>query len=354
MIKKFWIVLIFVILLCGCTSDNIEEITFSSWGSVTEIEILNHIIEDFEKENPDIKVRFMHTPQNYFQKLHLLFASNTAPDVVFINNLHLPLYASHLCDLSSYINKNDFYMQAIESLSYNGKLYAVPRDVSNLVFYVNSDLMHLPNTDWTLPELLKMAQSVSGNGVWGVSYEDEMYFVLPYLAYFGENIEDVNIENAVGIRYYKDLQLKHHVAPTKSQIGSSTSAQMFLDKKLAMYLSGRWMYPKINERATFNWAIVPFPQGKNPLPCDASGWAISENSKHKASAIKFVQYLSSEKSAEYFATTGLIVPARIKASEKLNNSKHNEYVFIEVVNQSQANIVNKNYKKISDKIKLVL
>ena len=354
MIKKLCIFLISMLLFSGCSSKKYEEITFSSWGSITEVNILNRIIKDFEQENPDIKIKFMHTPQNYFQKLHLLFSSNTAPDVIFINNLYLPLYSSQLYDLTSYVNKDDFYSQSLESLSNNGKLYAIPRDVSNLVFYINTDLVTLPDKDWTLSDLLQLSKNISGNGVWGVSYEDEVYFVLPYISYFGENIEEMSVEDLAGIHYYKDLQLKYNVSPTKSQIGSSTSAQMFLDKKLAMYLSGRWMYPKITEKATFNWAIAPFPQGKNPLPCDASGWAVSAASKHKPSAIKFVQYLSSEKSAEYFADTGLIVPARIEASKKLNNREHNEYIFTEIVTNSKANTVSKNYKKIADKVKSIL
>lgn len=43
-------------------------VQFASWGSESEISILKPILKDFEKENPDIKVDFMHIPQNYFQK----------------------------------------------------------------------------------------------------------------------------------------------------------------------------------------------------------------------------------------------------------------------------------------------
>jgi multiple sugar transport system substrate-binding protein len=74
-------------MLCGCSDKSREEITFATWGSVTEVGITKKIISEFERNNPDIDVKFMHIPQNYFQKIHLLFASSTAPDVIFINNL---------------------------------------------------------------------------------------------------------------------------------------------------------------------------------------------------------------------------------------------------------------------------
>ena len=84
MLKKLLILLLIPFILCACEKKTKEEITFSSWGSVTEVRIINKIISDFEHENPDIKVHFLHIPQNYFQKIHLLFASSQAPDVIFI------------------------------------------------------------------------------------------------------------------------------------------------------------------------------------------------------------------------------------------------------------------------------
>ncbi len=342
--KKLLTLILALVLLCGCTKKTQEEITFSSWGSVSEVKILNKIISDFETENPDIKIKFMHIPQNYFQKIHLLFASNTAPDVIFMNNLNLPIYANYLEDLSDEINPDDFYPQSIEGLSSEGKMLAIPRDISNLVFYINLDLIKKPSENWTLEEFLQIAQNTTKNGIFGVSFEEDIYWALPYLQAFDESILEDNPQK--GLNFYKDLRDKYKVAPSKSQVGSSTLAQMFLDKKIAMYLSGRWMYPKISEKADFNWAVVTFP-GDKGVPCDSSGWAISKNSKHKDSAKKFVQYLSSEKSSEYFTQTGLIVPARIKTSNLIE-----EKAFLNAIKTSVKTPINKDYKKITDKYRI--
>ncbi|MCM1002734.1 MAG: sugar ABC transporter substrate-binding protein [Candidatus Gastranaerophilales bacterium] len=342
--KKLLTLILALVLLCGCTKKTQEEITFSSWGSVSEVKILNKIITDFETENPDIKIKFMHIPQNYFQKIHLLFASNTAPDVIFMNNLSLPIYANYLEDLSDEINPDEFYPQSIEGLSSEGKVLAIPRDISNLVFYINLDLIKKPSENWTLEEFLQIAQNATKNGVFGVSFEEDIYWALPYLQAFDESILDDNPQK--GLKFYKDLRDKYKAAPSKSQVGSSTLAQMFLDKKIAMYLSGRWMYPKISEKADFNWAVVTFP-GDKGVPCDSSGWAISKNSKRKDSAKKFVQYLSSEKSSEYFTQTGLIVPARIKTSNLIE-----EKAFLNAIKTSVKTPVNKDYKKITDKYRI--
>ena len=219
-----------------------------------------------------------------------------------------------------------------------------------LVFYINLDLIAKPRANWTIDEMLKLALEAKQKGVYGISFEPEIYWMLPYLSYYGEIFDkNFDVETSSGMQFYKELRDKYKVAPTKSQVGSSTLAQMFLDGNIAMYLSGRWIYPKIKEQAGFNWMVQSFPIGESPLPCDCSGWAISKSSKNKEDALKFVEFLSSESSSEYFMETSLIVPARISVAEKLNSNMHNEKVFLEVISDSQKTLVSKDYKKLVDK-----
>lgn len=360
MIKKVLFLFLVILMISGCTSNlRQEEITFSSWGSVTEVKILKDAIKAFEYENPNIKIKFMHIPQNYFQKIHLLFASNTAPDVLFMNNLNLPIYESKLENLDDFINIEEFYPQAIAGMSYDENLKGIPRDISNLVLYINLDKVNLPDSNWNLEDLLLLALKSTDNKMFGIGAENEIYWTLPYLSYFGGGVLDnehkliiESKESKQGLDFYKDLVYRYKVSPNKSQIGSSTLAQMFLDEQIAIYLSGRWMYPKISEKASFDWAVINFPYGKSPQFCDVSGWVISKDSKHKDSAKKFIQFLASEETSEYFTRTGLVVPARISVSKLLNNDKHNEKIFINVIRKSTNTPVNKTYRKLIDKINL--
>ena len=129
-------------------------------------------------------------------------------------------------------------------------------------------------------------------------------------------------------------------------------AEEILRPRVVFYLSGRWMYPKIKEKAEFNWSVVNFPYGKDKQLADTSGWAVTKDCKNKDVAIKFVQFLSSEKSAKYFAQTGLVVPARIKASKVLENKEHNEKIFLGALTHLRPTIVDKDYKKTVDEINL--
>ena len=331
MLKKLLILFLLPFFLCSCTGRNENEITFSSWGSITELKIIEQIIADFEKENPDIKINFMHIPQNYFQKLHLLFASNQAPDVLFINNLYLPVYSNYLEDLSSYVDSAEFYPQSLEALSIDGKLLAVPRDISTLVFYRNKNL--LKNTPKNLDELMKSTKQIKP---YGLSYEADFYYMLPYTLTLGEDIYNPK----KSLELYKNLAGRQ--APAPYQSGSLTQAQMFLDEKTALYLSGRWLYPKISEKAQFDWDIIIFP---GVVPLDASGWAVSKSSKHKDNAVKLVKYLSSAKSSKYFLETGLIVPARKDIAHGIDNK-----VFLDAIAKSKVLNIGKGYKKLAEEI----
>lgn len=374
---------IIIILICLITvivfgypkfhnKDSSDKVTihFSSWGSESELKILKPILIEFENENPDIKIDFLHIPQNYFQKLHLLFASNTSPDVLFINNQYLPIYANagvleDLTGYDEYFNKNDFYKKSLESLSWNNKLYAIPRDISNLVIFYNKDIFKkynvpYPKPGWKYEDFIKTAQKLTHKPeIYGISFEEEPLFYLPYLMSFG--LDDVpryeDEKTQIGLKKYADLRKKYKVAPLKEEIASATMAQMFLQGKLAMHLSGRWLVPKYRDDAKFDWDIVEFPQGTSGsiVPLDSSGWAISKSSKHKKEAARLIQFLASKKSSNQFTQSGLIVPARIDVATSQvfldGNKPKNAQVFLDIIETSKPTPLKVNYREILDDLK---
>ena len=373
--RKLLLFLLCTIFLCGCSQkDTRTTVQFASWGSKSEIDIIKPILQDFEKNNPDIKVKFSHIPQNYFQKIHLLYASNTPPDVIFINNLSLPIYANAgvLEPIGDWFDKEPYYEKSLNALSWGNKLYAVPRDISTLVIYYNKDLfdkfkVKYPNKNWDFTEFLKTAQNLTKNGVFGISFEEKPIYFLPYLMSEGGGIisDDlshliINDENSQkGLHFYADLRNKYHVAPRAQESASATMAQMFLQQKLAMHLTGRWLVPKYREEAKFKWDIAPFPKGSagSVIPLDASGWAISKNSKHKQEAYRLINYLSSYDSISKMTESGLIVPARKDvANSKYFNSglPESSKVFIETVDTAKPTPITVNYNEITDELSIKL
>ena len=126
---------------------------------------------------------------------------------------------------------------------------------------------------------------------------------------------------------------------------------MFLEEKICMHLSGRWMVPKYREAANFEWDIVNFPNCS--ATSDTSGWAISKSSKNKAAALRFVMFLANKENIAKFAADGLIVPARRDVAYSdvfLSGKPKNSKLFLYAVENSRPTKVSKNYIKITDKL----
>ena len=376
--KLIAVVAIMLLIAFGITFNATKEskkethISFASWGSQSEVVILKSLISEFEKENPDIKVDFMHIPQNYFPKIHLLFASKLAPDIIFMNNIYAPVYikAGLLEDLRPYfkdeIKNKVFYGDSVKSFSRDGATYGIPRDISYMVIYYNKGIFDktktpYPNSDWTLDDFLKTAQKVRTKDNFSINFEDNSLFWLNYLSslnggIFSDGAHKIILDSTQsieGLDFYRDLIFKYHLMPTKAEMYSKTGAQMFINGNLAMYLSGRWMVPKFREVIIFDWDIANFPSKGGKIFNTSSAWTVSKSSKNKEAAVKFIKFISSEKASEEFAKSGLIVPARIKVAEsniflaQQKSPKHSEY-FINELSSSKPLETNENYNQIND------
>lgn len=329
-LRFFSAILFIVITCCGCTNKEKQRVlTYSTWGSQSEMKIIKPIISDFEQKNK-VKVKLIHVPQNYFQKLHLLFASKQAPDVVFINNYYLPVYAKAglLEDISKYFqdyfSSEFFFQNALDALSYNGIRYAIPRDISNMVIYYNKNMfdkknIKYPDKNWTYKDLQEIAIKLTEKDVWGIGLEENPIFWEPILWSNGGGIFSQN-ENFIlnkpesknALKYYVELVTDNHCGPTKTQSANRTMAQMFLNQKIAMQISGRWLVPKYRQEASFDWDIINLPRGSKGsiAGSDSSGWAISKSAKDKELAADFIRHMSSKDSINKFTKSGLITPAR--------------------------------------------
>ncbi len=368
--------------LVGCQtklqhSESKKVIQFSTWGSAEEVAVLKKQLRHFEAQNPTIQVDLLHIPENYYQKLHILAAANLMPAVVFTNSIYFPVYAVHgffqdlrpLLNDSTEINSRDFYPKALQAFSINNQpdsVGAIPRDISNLVIYINTDLfkqanLPLPNNQWNWEDLIKSSKVLTKDfdtdgtvDQYGFSfYQKPALFTLPFLWSAGGGlIHNSTITSAItnpnlvlnspesinGIEFYQQLRNKHNVVPRRETVGDANMSQLFIQGKLAMLLSGRWLVPTLRQNAPFNWDIRPFPQGAagSKVGIDASGYALSSNTKYPKAAWRLITFLSSAESHQAFTQSGLIIPARKDIAEsdaflQPNKQPQNSPLFLEAI-----------------------
>ncbi len=320
-------------LAVGCNTAVHPGISFSTWGSIDEMDILKPILAEFTKRT-GTPVELLHFPKEYTHKLRMLVASAKVPDVMFIPNDALPGFADRgvFQDLAPFLAKDpelkatDYYPQVIEAMQWKRKLYGIPRDLSNLVVFYNKDLFDAakvpyPKAGWTFDDLMRIGPKLTKRpDHWAIGFQPNPLVWTPYVWSMGGDIMDSTFSRCTladppalrGLEFYVDLRNKHHFAPTDQESGNARMTQLFATGKLAMFVYGRWAVPGFRKKLTFDWDVAPFPTGPggSVVDTDASGWAIAEATRKPDQAWKLVKFLGSRWSIEQFTKSGLIVPSR--------------------------------------------
>jgi len=375
--------------LTGCASSEHKGIRFATWGSVDEVALLKPLLTEFERSHPETPVELVHIPDGYFQKLPVMVASGQMPDVLFLNNWSLPAYANAgaLRDLgpdlrqSQALKEGDFFTQSLAAMRYADRLYAIPRDLSNLVVYVNRDRfkeagLPVPAPTWTMQDLLSVSKALTRdtdhNGesdTFGVSFDKRPLFWMPYVWSFGGDMFSRDLarctldspEAQAALQFYADLQQRHGVAPSDKETGNAPMAQLFAQGKIAMFVSGRWSVPGFRKNLTFDWDVLPFPRGAagSVVDVDASGWAVSATSRKPKEAWSLIEFLASRHASEAFSSGGLIVPARRDVAESpaylsANERPHGARAFVEAIATGRPMRTPPNWNEVSVELDLQL
>ena len=169
-------------LLAGCGGSSSEggdsakgdskgktELTFGIWDE-NQRPAMEAMAEAYEKANEDVSISIQLTPYKggeYWTKLEAAAGGGTAPDVFWLNVLHLDAYVEGgiLDDMTEVIGASDINDSFAETLVNNyvrdGKNYAVPKDFDTNALWYNKDLFDqagvaYPTDDMTYDDLVAL------------------------------------------------------------------------------------------------------------------------------------------------------------------------------------------------------
>lgn len=335
----FIIIFLIAFLLMGIVSFSATSATtirYSVWGTPTELPPYYEIIDEFEAENPDIKVELISAPwSSYFDKIQTMMAANDAPDVMFLHTI--PSWAAKdvLEDLSQFIHDSNFPIEAynqdlLSTFSYQGKIYGFPRDNDTSVLFYNKDLFDeagvaYPDYSWNWDKLLDASQKLTKRDEGGrtIQYalvlERNKWQLWVYMN-DGQLVDDLdhptkcllNERKAVeAIQFLRDLVLEYKVIPSPAglaQLGSS--AELFTTGRVAMVISNAAQIASFLTNENLRFGIAPLPyriSRANTL--GGAGFVMYSKSEHKEEAWKFMEFLCGPQGQSIFAKSGDAVPA---------------------------------------------
>ena len=328
---RYWVFLLtilFSISACQAQVDT-KVVSFAFAGDSAELAAYQTVIEAFEQQHPEITIQIRHSPsrQDFQQKLVTMFDAGQSPDVVLLNYRRFARFAADgdLRPIAPFVpqlelDPNDFYPIALEAFTWQEGLWCVPQNISSLVVYYNQDLfdaagVDYPSADWSWEELLKTAQQLTNDDVFGVGVEPNLYRLAPLVWQANGTLYEADAgllppipQNLTALTWLAELQTVHAVAPDALANESLSLEDRFIAGRLAMVFDSRRATPTFRAAADFRWDVAPLPRGERSAGVlHSDGYCLG--GEPSLATIEFIRFAASAEGQTNLAQTGRTVPS---------------------------------------------
>ena len=349
-----------------------------SWEDEGEMrKFLLHIDRFFKTFYPEMKVEIeWGIPwAEYWTKLPTLMAAGTPPDMAWQHQSRgkvFPAKGWSVC-LDDYIAvyppdgwPDDWAKASVDTMSYQGKVYALPYDWCARAFFVNRDILdpiqdYPPADDWTWDDLAALARAVTKDTPEGRLYAFS-YSTAPMwmwgLAkgfggeFFNEDVTESRLNDPKTIeaaQWIWNMRWKDQVIPTVADLEAIGGWRVaFASERLAMGASINDEAFRLNEivAGKFRWGVYPMPVGPGGRRCfeGNSGWFIPTGSKYPDLAYELMRFCLSN--PDLLPTTGVMGSAFVgrksfwkwglPSGEVLEAVPNYEHVFIELGGEDEV------------------
>lgn len=268
---------------------------------------MNGVIKDFEKENPDIKIKWVDVPFSEGEKRTLAaILSDCPPDLINLN----PDFSAILAQKGTLqkISENDtqqFNPEIINSLKYNNELYALPWYATSAITIYNKKLYNkagFRTPPKTYEELAQTSKKIKDktNAFAFMPTITENDTMLKILNKYGINSwENINSKKSVEIfDSYKELY-KLGLIPKETITQTQREAlEKYMSGQVVFFQSGANFLNMIKENAP---EIYENTDVTRQLTGDLGQYdfslmnlVIPVKSSHKEAALKFALFLTNE------------------------------------------------------------
>jgi multiple sugar transport system substrate-binding protein len=345
--KKSTLVLMLAVILAvtavvsGCSSSGGAGKTteISWWAPNWDEATAKKLVEQFETENPDIKVNVVVTTWDTMEnKIRVALTGKGAPAVITELQSRVKTYAAEklLTNLDdnykqAEIDKNDLFPSALDMNSYENSMYGVPFRIEGAGMLYNKKMFkdagldpdNFPKTwDEFIAAAKKLTKDTDGDGkidqygmAWPLGNMDNTTSVFATTLWSGGgNFFDesgkkalLNTPEAVeAVRKFTST-VKDGLAPRSTmELDNTTMRDLFINEKIAMYLSGPFDIEPIKTNKPsleLGTAVIPGPDGMGVSYSDGFSLIIPESAKNKEAGWKLIEFLSQSKNMAELTVT---------------------------------------------------
>ncbi|MGL5549158.1 MAG: ABC transporter substrate-binding protein [Culicoidibacterales bacterium] len=286
-------------------------ISFASWaGSPLENMVIDHVIDNFTAET-GILVERETFSQNYNEILTSQFRNNQGPDVFFVDQAMYSYWQKKgwLAKTEPYMNKGADYIPAIRELfSTDGEFYAVPKDFSTIVLFINETLLEaagysiaeIPTTLHEFLPFLSTLQAQLPAEVTAMTIEARFENFMSVFKQLDPEAFATNqfAQSAPIAEFF--AQLRQLIAEGAFSLVNETSpltaAELFREEKSIFTLEGNWLFAELEYyELPFTYRVLPLPTVNDQAHTVAffTGYGINSSSSEPTAAGQFIAYLTS-------------------------------------------------------------
>lgn len=287
------------------------ELNFGIWDE-NQRPAMEKMVKAYEKENSDVKINIQLTPYKggeYWTKLEAAASGGKAPDVFWLNVLHLDSYVEGgiLDDLTDKIKDSDIKDSYSETLVNNyvrdKKNYAVPKDFDTNAMWYNKEIFDkcgvpYPTDDMSYDDLVATAKALKdsgklGDGVYPFAcpVDFQTWYYQTVYANGGYILSDDKKSTGYddpktqeGIQCWIDMY-NEGLSPSASALSETTADAMFEGGQLAMNFAGSYMVPEYASNDAIKDKVdcveIPTFNGKEDNCINGLGYAVFEGSKNR-------------------------------------------------------------------------
>lgn len=290
------------------------------WGIQHDISVYQPLINEFEKENPNIKIKYeKQSPQDYQVRLTSALASGKGPDIFEMHNTWPAMYREELSTLpSSVMSKEEFsgsfYPIIVSNLTLSKGIVGMPLEYDALTLFINEDVftsaLKSPPETWSdlqdlAPQLTQTGDKgiiIQGGVALGITENVDHWPEIFGLMLFQNGVNPNKPTGKLAADVFSFYQLFSKSKVWNNTLPNSTFA--FSRGELAMYFGPtRRASEIIKANPNLNFRTAKLPQLPKNKPNDpnysyATYWVhgVSEKSKIKDGAWTFLKYLAREDS----------------------------------------------------------
>jgi len=343
--------------LAACSSTSQDEVTeegklaliVSDAGEAASEE-LSKAVQAFTKETKvEVDVK---TVSDISQELARGITANPTVDVVTLSPAQLTSYAGslHAWEKDSAAVK-DAHPALLTSATRQGRISAAPRDVSTLALFINTSLwsaagLSESNYPTTWDQLGQVAATLTTDGVVGLALDASYERVGAFLVQGGGGLTSADGAQATassegsiaGLTEVKNL-LSSGSAGWGADLPAGSAADAFGEGQAAMVVESEALVKTLADvYSGVSYTVVELPAGsggKGTLQFPTF-YGVVEASKHKADAVRLVEYLTAAERQVALAAAAGTVPAGKPAGETWKGEHADQAAFLAGVEYSQA------------------